>query len=332
MDFVGWRCLDFWGVVLQGLVTAVLCIGFSFTFTTERFPNFAHVSIANMGAFFAFAVVYFVGVSPYLSFPVAIILSGLLGAGFYLFLALPLTRRGRSVIYLTLAFLAASWVLNAVFYIIRYWTVMAEGIRNTAFRLSAYDLKIMGVPASWVFVPVSSMLVVLGIYLFLSRSRLGLSLRAVSENEELAMVLGVDTFRAHLASWVLVGALAGYAGFATALLQGVNPLNADTILITVMAGSFLGGIWSVPGAALGGFTLVVVQSYLVESVKTYIGNRPILGFTNNSNLVSLLSLMPYAIIWGMLLFEPDGFSGIFERLRVRLRAPSVETPVISDES
>jgi branched-subunit amino acid ABC-type transport system permease component len=43
------------------------------------------------------------------------------------------------------------------------------------------------------------------------------------------MILGVDTFRSHLASWVLVGALAGFAGFATALLQGINSLGADAI-------------------------------------------------------------------------------------------------------
>jgi branched-subunit amino acid ABC-type transport system permease component len=330
MGFAGWRCLDLWGIVLQGLVTSVLCMGFAFTFTTERFPNFAHVSISNMGAFFAFAVVYFLGVNPYVSLPVAVVLSGFLGAGFYVLLAYPLTRRGRSTIYLILAFLAASWVLNSIFFVIRYWAVMVEGIRNTSFRLSGYDVKVFGVPGSWVFIPVVSILVVTGIYLFLSRSRLGLSLRAVSENEELAMVLGVDTFRAHLASWVLVGALAGYAGFASALLQGVNPLNADSILITVMAGSFLGGIWSVPGAAVGGFTLVVVQSYIVESVKMWIGNRPLLGFTNNSNLVSLLSLLPYVVIWGVLLFEPDGFSGLVERVRRRLRAPAGEAHVIGD--
>lgn len=322
--------MDAWGVILQAFVVAVLCIGFTFTFMTERFPNFAHVSISNMGAFFAFAIVYFLGVNPYLSLPVAIVLSGLLGAGLYLVLARQLTRRGRSIIYLTLAFLAASWVLNSVFFVIRYWALMVEGIRNTAFKLGGYDLRVFGVPASWVFVPASSVMVVVGLYVFLTRSRLGISLRAVSENEELAMILGVDTFRAHLASWVLVGALAGFAGFTTALLQGINPLGADAMLVTVMAGSFLGGIGSVPGAAAGGFTLVVVQSYIVDAVRTYIGNRPVFGFVNNSNFVSLIGLLPYVIIWGTLLFEPDGFAGLVGRLRSRLRTPPKAAGEVSE--
>ena len=313
--------MDAWGVVLQAFVAAVLCMGFAFTFMTERFPNFAHVSIANMGAFFSFAVVYFLGVNPYVSLPLAIAISALLGALLYLVLAWPLRRRGRNLIFLTLAFLMVSWILNSVFMVIRYWAVIGEGIRNTAFKLSSYDPRVFGIPAGWVFVPASSVLVVAGLYLFLSRSRFGVSLRAVSEDEELAMILGVDTFRAHLASWVLVGALAGFAGFAAALLQGINPLGADALLITVMAGSFLGGIGSVPGAAVGGFTLVVVQSWLVNSMEVYLGNRPVLGFVNNSNLISLLSLVPYAIIWATLLFEPDGFAGLLERVRSRLRAP-----------
>jgi branched-chain amino acid transport system permease protein len=250
------------------------------------------------------------------------VLTGLLGACFYLIIVWPLTRRRRSIIYLTLGFLAASLVLNSTFGAIRYWAVIGEGIKNTAFSLSIYDLKLLGVPARLVFVPVSSVIVVVGVYLFLTRNRLGLSLRAVSENEDLAMIFGVDTFRAHLASWVLVGVLAGFAGFTTALLQGINPLNSDSMLVTVMAGSFLGGIGSVPGAAVGGFTLVIVQSYLTNALETYIGNRPIFGFTNNSNFVALLQLLPYAVIWGMLLFEPNGFAALADRVRSMPRRTS----------
>ena len=311
--------MNAWTVALQGFVVAILCMGFSFTFTTERFPNFAHVSIANMGGFFAFAVVYFLGVNPYLSLPVAVVLSGLLGGVLYLILARPLTRRGRSIIYLTLAFLAASLVLNSVFLAIRYWALMGEGIRNTAFKLGGYDFSVLGVPAAQVFVPAASVIAVLMVYVFLTKNRLGVSLRAVSENEELAMILGVNTFRAHLASWILVGALAGFAGFATALLQGINPLGADALLVTVMAGSFLGGIWSVPGAAVGGFTLVFVQSWVVDALSSYIGNRPIAGFAYASNFISMFGLIPYAVIWGMLLFEPDGFAGLVARVRTRFR-------------
>ena len=90
-----------------------------------------------MGGFFAFAVVYFLGVNPYLSLPVAVVLSGLLGAVLYLILARPLTRQGRSIIYLTLAFLAASLVLNSVFLVIRYWALMGEGIEALLSAISA---------------------------------------------------------------------------------------------------------------------------------------------------------------------------------------------------
>jgi hypothetical protein len=58
-----------------------------------------------------------------------------------------------------------------------------------------------------------------------------------------------------------------------------------------MAGSFLGGISSVPGAAAG-FTLVFVQGWVVDAVETYIRNRPMIGFLNNSNLLALLGLLP----------------------------------------
>jgi hypothetical protein len=52
-----------------------------------------------------------------------------------------------------------------------------------------------------------------------------------------------------------------------------------------------------------------------------------MGFQNASNFISMLGLIPYAVIWGMLLFEPDGFAGLAARVRNRLKKPVSESGV-----
>lgn len=294
---------------------AVLCVGFSFTLNMERFPNFAHIHLANFGGLVAFTAVWFLRLTPYEAFPIAVTASALLGAGLYLGVARPLVRQGKGAVTLTIAFLAASLMMNSVYMVIRYWLVLLGGVRDASFRLSPYDWRVLGLPVSWLFVPLSSVALVMGLHLFLHRTRAGISLRAVSEDEDLASTLGVDTRRAHIASWAIVGALTGFAGFSYALLSGLNPFGADALLVTVMAGSFIGGVTSVMGAAVGGFIIVAVQSLLVNSIGVWLSNHPVSGIINSSQVLSLLGLLPYAVIWAILLAEPEGLAALLRRLR-----------------
>ncbi len=281
----------------------------------ERFPNFAHVHLANFGGLAAFVVVWMLGLTPYEALPIAVAASALVGAGLYLGIARPLVRRGRGAVTLTVAFLAASLVMNSLFMVARYWLVLLGGVRDTSFRLAPYDARVLGMPVSWFFVPLSCVALVVSLHAFLHRTRAGISLRAVSEDEDLAAALGVDTLRAHISSWALVGALAGFAGFSYALLSGLNPTGADALLVTVMAGSFIGGVTSVPGAAIGGFTVVAAQNMLVNSIGVWLANHPVSGIVNSSQVLSLLGLLPYAIIWTILLAEPEGLAALIRRLR-----------------
>src|SRR4030042_4344333 len=90
--------------VIAGSMLVILCIGFTFTYMMEKFPNFAHASYASIGTMTTFYLVRFHGFSPYLAWPVAALTGGLLGILLYVGLVKPIKRHGLMEITLTFTF------------------------------------------------------------------------------------------------------------------------------------------------------------------------------------------------------------------------------------
>lgn len=99
-------------------------------------------------------------------------------------------------------------------------------------------------------------------YVFLTRTKTGISLRATAENEGLAEVMGINSFRVHCVSWFISGGLAALAGSIFVINQGMTPTGADALLVSVMTGSIMGGLDSINGAIVGGVFVAVSQKVL----------------------------------------------------------------------
>ena len=72
-----------YNTIINISLLVILCIGFTFTFMMEKFPNFAHTSYASIGTVVAFYLVRFRGFNPYQTWPVAVLVCGLLGVLLY---------------------------------------------------------------------------------------------------------------------------------------------------------------------------------------------------------------------------------------------------------
>lgn len=135
------------GVIIYASMLIILCIGFSLTYMLERFPNFAHTSLASVGTMLTYSMVRQYGFNPYLSWPLISLLGGGLGIIIYMLIVRPLQRAGSSGIMLSFAMFALSFILNATLYIYSYWILMTYGFRAGGFILRAYDHKLWGYPA-----------------------------------------------------------------------------------------------------------------------------------------------------------------------------------------
>jgi len=282
--------------VINISLLVILCIGFTFTFMMEKFPNFAHTSYASIGTVVAFYLVRFYGFSPYQTWPVAVLVCGLLGVLLYVCIVRPIKAQGTREITLTFTFYIMSHVISMVLAIFSYWLLVSKGVHSSGFMLRNYDFRVNGLPGIGFVAPVTVLLIVAALNVFLYVSKFGIAMRATAEDEGLAASLGVNVHRVHIASWFLSGALAGLAGAIIPLWIGTSIDYSDTLLVNVMAGSVLGGLSSITGAIVGGVLVVSVKKSLAYALMRAFG--PWVGMYEE--------LIPIVLLFTVLAIEPNG--------------------------
>jgi branched-chain amino acid transport system permease protein len=111
-----------------------------------------------------------------------------------------------------------------------------------------------------------AVLVVVGVHLLLSRTAIGRSMRAVSENPQLAGLAGVNVRQVIRIVWVLGAGLAAVAGVIAGLLVQIRPQMGLDLLLPLFAAAILGGIGSVPGAMFAGLIIGISEAVAVAAV------------------------------------------------------------------
>jgi branched-chain amino acid transport system permease protein len=291
------------GNTIQVGLLVILCIGFTFTYMIDKFPNFAHVSFAAIGTCITFAMVRLWGFNPYAAWPVTTLVGGLLGVILYILVIMPIKRHGTREITLTFAFFAMSRVITSFIAMFSFWVLISTKISTEGFLVRSSDFTWQDVPGVMLTAPVICAALVLLMYVFLTRFRFGIATRAVAEDEPLAASLGVDTFKVHVASWFIAGALSGLAGGIIPLWRSTGLGFSDEFLISVMAGSIVGGLNSITGAVIGGVAIALTQMWL--------GSLFIRVFGINAS--GFEPLLPILFIFVVLMIEPEGITGFFSR-------------------
>ena len=114
-----------------------------------------------------------------------------------------------------------------------------------------------------VFILVLTVLLVIGLYLFLSYSRVGIAMRAMADSPALAKVCGINITHVIGWTWVLSGMLAAAAGVFTGLTVQIRPELGVNMLLAVLTAAILGGTGSLFGAAAGGLIVGLAESLSV---------------------------------------------------------------------
>ena len=179
------------------------------------------------------------------------------------------------------------------------WTGLREGL---AFKTS------QGITI------VTAVVVVIALFWFLNRTRTGKSMRAYSDNEDLALLSGINPERVVMITWVLVAALATVAGVLYGLDKSFKPFTYFQLLLPIFASAIVGGLGSPLGAIVGGFVIAfseVIVTYAWKKVATYVLPEAL----KPDGLVQLLSTdykfaVSFVILIIVLLFRPTGiFAG-----------------------
>ncbi|MGB0900336.1 branched-chain amino acid ABC transporter permease [Halocynthiibacter sp.] len=163
-------------------------------------------------------------------------------------------------------------------------------------------------PAYRLMIIVAGLAVALGLYLLITRTRLGIRIRAGESDREMIAALGVDIAWLYTVVFALGAALAGFAGALVGAIQSVQIGMGEPVLILAFVVIVIGGIGSVKGALIGallvGLTDTMGRFLLPQFFATFMENAS--ATTIGSALASMLI---YILMAGVLIFKPQGLFG-----------------------
>ncbi len=243
----------FWLSVGFGLVTssvlAISAVGLSLQFGITNYINFAYGDFMALGAYFTYVLnVEFFHLEIWVATALGSILMGVLAVLLNQFLLSPFARRfSKSFYVLIVTFGLSLIILNVVYSIwgpdVRAYSMPIEQVVHVGpFLLTRYQIVVM----------VVAVIMMLAVHFMLKLTRLGKSMRAMSDNVTLAMTSGIDTRRITTITWFLSGTMAGFAGAVLGITEGnITPASGELFLFVIFAAVIVGGVGSIYGAMAG---------------------------------------------------------------------------------
>ncbi len=240
-----------------GSLYALVALGLVLVHRSTRVLNFAHGELATLGTFVAFELV-----TRGQPFAVAllggILASALASVAFYYAVLVPAQRRGANPLGLLILTLGLSQVVHA--FVLARWRAEPERFpfpisESASLRLGPVVVSQLSLASLAVGLAGALLL-----FLVVQKTRLGLALRAISENVAAAQTLGIPTRPVLAATWALASALAVVAGVFLAAQVLLDPFFMLDPFLKGFAAATLGGLNSLPGAVLGGLVLGAAEA------------------------------------------------------------------------
>jgi branched-chain amino acid transport system permease protein len=259
MEIFGIPHQAFLGQLMLGLVNgafyAMLSLGLAVIFGLLDIVNFAHGALYMLGAFAAWIMLDRFGINFWFALILAPLIVGALGVviertflkhlyGLYLLYGLLLT-------------FGLSLIFEGVFR--ELYGVSGQSYPVPELLSGATNLGFMVLPNYRAFVVVASLLVCLGTWFLIERTRLGAYLRAGTENAKLVQAFGVNVPMMVMLTYGAGAALAALAGVLAAPIIQVTPLMGSNLIIVVFAVVVIGGMGSILGSVVTGLGLGVVE-------------------------------------------------------------------------
>ena len=276
-----------------GLIIGMTSVGLSLIFGTTGLVNFAHGDLVTIGAFAALFLNVGRGLPLLVAAPIAVVFGALIAGALDRGLWRPLRARQSGLISMLVVSIGLAFVLRHIVLLFFGGSRLAytdyslqSAMRFGLIRVTPVELWVMGL----------SVLLLVGVGLMLTRTRLGKSMRAVADNRDLAESSGIDVERVILSVWILGGALTAVGGVFLGVIESVDYLMGFRLLLLMFAGVTLGGLGSAYGAMVGGL---------------------IVGFVSEVSTVWFSSQIKY--VWALLvliiilLVRPQGILGRKER-------------------
>jgi len=243
--------------LLQGGSYALIALGLALVFGTMRIINLAHGELVLLSAYISYTVESRLGLGPVAAIPIALVV--VCAASSAVYFTVSRIKADREINSLILTFGIGVIVTNLILLV---WSADVRSTSSSWLQEAFVVGPLYSMRSELLFFGVS-LLLMGGLWWWLSRSWYGRAVRAVSSNRDAAKLMGIDPGRTELVSFIVAGILAAFAGVALFSYGVIQPAYGAALTVKAFIITVLAGVGSIPGVLLGAVLLGVAEALTV---------------------------------------------------------------------
>ena len=249
-------------ILLNGLIVgsayALMGIGFSLLYSTVRYFNLAYGMLSVIAVYAVYSLM-----NEGLNFPVAILLGGMLaivlGVLSYIGLFRVMEKRKCSNLVILVASFGLLIVLQNLTALL--WGNSTKSISLSDTILKGYEFFGLVITANQLMIAATAVVLMIVLELFLQKTKYGMAIRAIGDNQELTKVLGLQTEKVIVMVFVVTSFIGALSASLIALEIGLRPTHGVLLVLKAVIAAIIGGLGSVRGALVGGLMLGVAENF-----------------------------------------------------------------------
>ena len=278
-----------------GCIYGIVALGFVLIYKATEVVNFAQGEMMALGAFIAYSLTTFLGLSYWAALLITTVALGILGMLLERVVLRPVIGEPTFVIFI-LTIGLGTFIRNAVS-MIPGWGTDTYGF-TTPFTDKVVNYGQLVVSWEHLSVIFTTAALIALLFCFFRFTRIGTSIRATSQNQLAAVYMGISVNRVFSLSWTISGALGAIGGVLLSPITFVH-MNMGFIALKAFPAAVLGGFGSIPGAMVGGVIIGVTES--LAGIYLPVGWKDVAA---------------WIILILVLIIRPEGLFGIQEKKKV----------------
>lgn len=272
-----------------GSIYAIIALGYTMVYGIAKMLNFAHGDIIMVGAYICYCVTNYLGMPPILGILASMAVCTLLGIVIEGLAYKPL--RGTPSLAVLITAIGVSYFLQNAAQLI--WGSNPKSFTSVVSSIKPFHLfGSLTITGEVLVTVVVSVVIMLALTWFTSSTRIGKSMRAVSEDRDAAQLMGINVNRTISITFAIGSALAAVAGvLMCSSIPVLQPTTGSMPGIRAFTAAVLGGIGSIPGAMLGGVLLGIIETFAKAFLSTQFSDAIVFGV-----LIIILLVKPAGLL------------------------------------
>ena len=241
-----------------GSVYAIIALGYTMVYGIAKMLNFAHGDVIMVGAFTIFSAVSMQGLPPFVGILLSVVLCTVLGITIEYIAYRPLRQAASSLAVLITAIGVSYFLQNMALLIFGANTKAFTSVVNVE-PIKLFDEQIT-ISGETIVTIISCIVIMIGLTLFINKTKAGQAMLAVSEDKGAAQLMGINVNGTISLTFAIGSALAAIAGMLLcSAYPSLTPYTGSMPGIKAFVAAVFGGIGSIPGALIGGIILGVIE-------------------------------------------------------------------------